>query len=95
MRHEDADIRAGKQRGNVGSRAEQLHIVANPEVTCLLGECGADAEAVAYVALSVGSKVYYGVGCNADVVLASFQALVTALNRATPQDAPAKFASVS
>jgi 2-isopropylmalate synthase len=43
---------------------------------------GADAEAVAYVALRVGGAVHYGVGANADVVLASLRALVTALNRA-------------
>lgn len=43
---------------------------------------GADAEAVAYVALQIRGAVYYGVGSNADVVLASLHALVSALNRA-------------
>jgi 2-isopropylmalate synthase len=56
---------------------------------------GADSEAVAYVAVRVAGSVYYGVGCNADVVLASFQALITALNRASPEGALAAFASVS
>ena len=42
---------------------------------------GADAEAVAYVALRVNGDVLYGVGSNSDVVLASINAFVSALNR--------------
>ncbi|MFZ5895712.1 MAG: 2-isopropylmalate synthase [Myxococcota bacterium] len=42
---------------------------------------GAAAEAVAYLAVRVNGGVYYGVGSNTDVVLASVHALVSALNR--------------
>jgi 2-isopropylmalate synthase len=56
---------------------------------------GAQAEAVAYVALGVGSSVYYGVGCNSDVLLASFQALIAALNRASPEGVLATLAGAS
>ncbi len=43
---------------------------------------GASAEAVAYVSVTTaGGVAYHGVGCDRDVVLAAFRALVSALNR--------------
>jgi 2-isopropylmalate synthase len=44
---------------------------------------GANALAVAYVAIQISGNVLYGVAQHPDVVLASFHALLSALNRAT------------
>ena len=42
---------------------------------------GADAEAVAYVALRAGAERFWGVGRHASIVRASLDALCAALNR--------------
>jgi 2-isopropylmalate synthase len=44
---------------------------------------GADADAVAYVAVRVNDAVHYGVARDSDVVVASLRALLAGLNRAT------------
>jgi len=43
---------------------------------------GADATAVAYVALDVAGKTYHGAGRDRSIVTASFHAIVSAINRA-------------
>ncbi|MFJ5232151.1 2-isopropylmalate synthase [Kitasatospora sp. NPDC088391] len=47
---------------------------------------GGDAQAAAYVECAVGDKVLWGVGIDANTVLASLKALVSAVNRAAQRD---------
>ena len=45
---------------------------------------GAKARAAAYIELRIGSRTYYGVGIDADIVAASFKALLSGVLRAGP-----------
>ena len=61
----------------LGGAAFELSDYAEHAVTS-----GASSRAVAYVAVRIGQTVRYGAGRHDDVVLAAFQAIVSALNRA-------------
>jgi 2-isopropylmalate synthase len=51
---------------------------------------GGDARAAAYVECAIGERILWGVGVDANIVTASLQAVVSAVNRATLRDtAPA------
>lgn len=62
---------------------------------------GAHADAIAYVALrtragsAAGAPVYHGAGCSGDVVLASFLAIIAALNRRSSREGLAEDAAVA
>ena len=43
---------------------------------------GADARAATYIELKVGKRTLFGVGLDANIVTASFKAILSALNRA-------------
>jgi 2-isopropylmalate synthase len=43
---------------------------------------GGDARAAAYVECAVGERVLWGVGLDANIVIASFKAVISAVNRA-------------
>jgi 2-isopropylmalate synthase len=55
-----------------------IHVVDQAEHA--LGE-GEDAVAIGYVKIQFGGKMYWGVGLNTDITLASIKAIVSALNR--------------
>ena len=44
---------------------------------------GGDAKAAAYVEVTVGDQVLWGVGVDANIVTASLRAVVSAVNRAS------------
>ena len=50
---------------------------------------GRDAEAAAYLEIEVGDRVYWGVGVSESIVRASLRGVVSAMNRAARQIAPA------
>ena len=68
-----------------------VHVLAYHEHGIGSGE---DATAVAYVQLRAGSRTVYGVGTNPNIVTATLEAVVAALNRACAQGAISLGASI-
>jgi 2-isopropylmalate synthase len=78
----------GRGNGPIAAFVDALRIVGHDVRVLDYAEhalsSGGDARAAAYVECAIGERIYWGVGIDANIVTASLKAVVSAVNRVTP-----------